>query len=165
MKAITRAVLQTGLVDEDQINEMARWGLVMRGEEIPDESPPTSVEAVAHLIQETLESMDYVRMQDMDFDILQRWLDKRNHLDGRLVLEHDSSKRTAKIVYFISSMGEIVMPWKDENIMELLLNTKSHLRAVVDGVEKRYFFSDARELYVGDVKAFMACTIDTSMET
>jgi hypothetical protein len=51
-------------------------------------------------------------------------------------------------------MGEIVIPWKDEDISDVLINGFTYL--VID--DKQVKFKDARELYYDDDKTFVVCT-------
>ena len=160
MRPLGTAVIRSGLVPPETLVEMRRWGLpvqVVEADEIIEDP-----DAVVRVIQDALESSEQVRMQDTDLDIVQRWVDPENQVEGKLVIKaSDGAKSTVKVVFCWTVMKEVAMPWRSESITDLLLEPDCHLLYTDEaGVKHKLFFTDARELYIGDTKAFVVGAVE-----
>mgnify|MGYP003405144943 FL=1 len=159
MRPLGKAVIRAGLVDDSTLSELRRWGLPVQVADagVTIEDAATAV----RVLQDALESGDQVRMQDTDLDIVQRWLDPANQVTGKLVLHADEQKSTSKVIFCWTVMHEVAFPWKSDSIEDLLLGENSYLQYVDPKTSKehRCFFSDVRELYIGDTKAFLVCAL------
>jgi len=164
MRPLGKAVIRSGLVDENIIAEMKRWGLPVhtdaelagRDEQIEIIQDP---DMIVKVLQDALDSADQVRLQDTDLDIVQRWVDPKKQITGKLFMKNGEDKATRKVIFCWTVMKEIALPWSSESIVDLLCNQETHLKFEDDkGVKRKLFFTDARELYIGDTKAFIVCT-------
>jgi hypothetical protein len=163
MRPLGAAVIRSGLVDKDTLCEMQRWGLPIDVSDDESKDAIDDLDVIANRIQDALESAEQVRMQDTDLDIVRRWIDPENQLEGRLIVKDGDQKSTSKVIFCWTVMGEIAIPWKSDSIADFLTNDESHLVHTTkkDGkeVKKKYFFADVREFYIGDTKAFIVCSV------
>jgi len=160
MRPLGKAVIRTGLIDQDQLTEMRKWKLPVAIEEVEDEGAAIKdPNTVVQILQDALESGEQVRVRDTDLDIVQRWIDPKNQLTGKLIMKEGEEHATKKVIFCLTVMKEIAIPWSSENIVDLLCNGETHLKFEEgDGTKHKYYFTDARELYIGDTKAFVVCS-------
>jgi hypothetical protein len=157
MRPLTKTVIRAGLVADSVLSEMRRWGFLV--ETSTDDEAIEDPDVVILALQDALESHEQVRVQDTDLDIVQRWIDPDNQVEGQLIMLEDGRRATRKIVFCWTVMKEVALPWAGESIVDLLINGETHLRYEDEDGKHKVFFSDVRELYVGDTKAFMVCSI------
>lgn len=160
MRPLGVAVIRAGLVPEETLIEMRRWGLpvqVVESDEVIEDP-----DMVVKVLQDALESGEQVRMQDTDLDIVQRWVDPDNQIEGKLIIKDtEGHKSTVKVIFCWTVMKEVALPWKSESISELLLDAESYLRYNDEaGQPHKLFFTDVRELYIGDTKAFVVGSVE-----
>lgn len=157
MRPLAKAVIRAGLVDESVLSELKRWGCPIEtsadGEAIEDP------DLVIRVLQDALDSYEQVRLQDTDLDIVQRWVDPGNQVEGRLTMIDDELRATRKVIFCWTVMKEIALPWNADSIVDLLTNGETHLKYEDELGKHKVYFSDARELYIGDTKAFVVCSI------
>lgn len=160
MRPIGLAVMRTGLVDHDTLSELRRWGLPVQEVDSSSELLTQGTDVV-HILQDAMEGGEQVRVQDTDLDIVQRWLNPANQVAGKLVIRTLDDKRTSVSVKFCwTVMHEAAIPWRSESISDLMLDGDTHLQYTdKDGVRHKLYFADVRELYVGDTKAFLVCSV------
>lgn len=157
MTALTTAILEAGLVGEDVLAEMKRWGVQFDWNGVTVDDLPKVLEK----IRDALESEDTVELRGTDLDILGLYLVSK--VPGRLILPDSKTGRTHSLAveYCVTTLGEYVIPWTSEDIRDLLLDPKTYLRlAKQPGQDKptKITFSDTRELFFGNRKAFVVCT-------
>ena len=157
MRPVGLAAIRAGLVSEEAMEEMHRWGMLPRDvTEPPDTVDP---EQAIIFIQEALEAEDQVSLKKTDLDILRVYLGGKNQHKGRMVIiDPDTEAKSSKNVAFCKMPGKrYVIPWLSDSALDLLVNNHSYLSYREEGDEKprRVYFLDVRELYFGDVKAFM----------
>lgn len=157
MRPLAKAVIRAGLVDDSTLAEVRRWKLPVDTE--VDGPAIEDREQAVRAIQDALDSVEQVRMQDTDLDIVQRWVDPANQREGKLVLVDGESRATKKVIFCRTLMKEIAIPWAGDTIVDLLTNGTTHMRFTDDKGKHKVFFTDARELYIGDTKAFVVCSV------
>lgn len=155
MRPTATAVVRAGLIPEETLVEMGRWGL-------PVElvaGPPTlnTVEDVLNVIRDALEGDDQVRMRDTDFDVLQRFLSPKYKQEGKIVLDDGTTKSSTKVFYCKTLMGLYAIPFRSETISELLTNGLTHLLVMNGAKHSKIFFDNVEDLYFGEHKAFILC--------
>ncbi len=160
MRPLSKAVIRTGLLDEDQLGEMRRWKLPVAIEVVEGEGEVINdPEMIVKIIQDALESGEQVRVQDTDLDIVQRWVDPKNQVTGKLIMKEGEERATRKLIFCWTVMKEVAFPWTSEGIVDLLCNGETHLKFEgPDGTKRKLYFTDVRELYIGDTKAFVVCS-------
>jgi hypothetical protein len=155
MNGLSDIILKSGLLNENTIREFQRWGMPVptpepRGEY---EAEPTP-EAISRAIADAIEGEGMVLVRETDLEAIPRFLqgmkDAVLHVvtDGQ---EHDIDVKAS----FEKNVW--TMPWRSESITDMLTNGETYLR--VEG--KRYYFRDARDLFYGQQKAFVVCTVST----
>lgn len=149
MTALTEAVARAGLVNEDMVKELQKWGLpvgLTESDFYPDK------EAAVQAIQEAIEEPGQVEVKQTDLDCLRQYLETRS--EAKLHVVSGIEKATFPVSFGRTLMGEYIIPWRSNSIVELMTNGDTYL---LDD-KKKVYFQDVRELYFGDVKAFMVCT-------
>lgn len=149
-RSVTLAVIKSGLVSKDTLQELNHWGLpieMVEATEVLD-----TPEAIVGRIQEALEGEDLVKIRDTDLDVLRCYLTSQKQ--GMLRIAGDDEAANIEVSYCVTPMGEYVIPWRSESIREYMTDPRTYLK--VDG--SKIGFSDVRELFFGEHKAFMVCT-------
>ena len=151
MSALARTILRTGLLKASQLAEFYRWGL------LPDPGreatpAPTSLAELNQQLEQALEEEHLAIIRETDLDILQRYLDTQRV--GRLHITAGEEKTAFDVTHGRTLLGEYVLPWRGENIEELLTNGHTYL----EDKEKKVFFSSVREVFFGETKCFLVCT-------
>jgi hypothetical protein len=165
MKPVVEAVVEAGLVPEEALDELARWGVHIKA--VPNERILHSPEAVVNHLREALESEEQVRIDQTDLDLLTRYLDKNNQKRGRLILKEGKQHTTVNVSFCLTQLEEYAIPWTDPDEPDILVNGESHLKWTDDdGTEYDVRFIDVRELFFGSKKAFAVCIplLETSDE-
>lgn len=153
-KPVANAVIDTGIIDYDDVEQLRRWGLLTDAEAHPEKYP--THKAVLKRIREAVFSEDAVEMRQTDLDLAKEW--EKDHSSCRLyvpVPEERSKVVGINIEYHRTKMGDYIIPWTTDSIYDLMLDEETHLR--VPGVGKVYFMN-VEELFYGAEKAFMICT-------
>ena len=154
-KPVTKAVLETGIVDEASLKQLRKWGM------LDDDAQPLdfdgqSSEAIVERIREAVESGDAVQIRDTDLDAARQFLGSRQKGKLHLPSPEDDEKTVPLTVEFcILKLGEYLLPWSSEGVQTLLTNRRTYLKPVG---KPRVYFEDVRELFFGDKKAFVVCT-------
>lgn len=149
MTELSRAVALSGALDEDMLREFGKWRLPI---EVPDDAPFESPEEAITAIEEALESANQVEIRATDLDILKQFLRTQRNAKLHLVTSHESG--TFDISIGVTTLGEYIIPWRKDGLVEVLTNGESH---IIDG-RRRIFLSGVQDLYFGDTKVFILCT-------
>lgn len=151
MNELSKAVALSGALDPGMVQELVRWRLPV---ELPDgdlfDSPEEAIEA----IETAIESKEQVELRTTDLDLLKQYL--RTQRKGKLHLENDGGRVTSEIQMGITTTGAYIVPWRGDDITEILTNRISH---IVDGRRKIYI-EDVKEFYFGHDKNFIICFPD-----
>lgn len=151
MSELVRVVARAGLISRENILEFKRWGLPLNVDPLP---VPLSRDQLVRQLEEALEGEGMVLIKETDFDALKHYLQKQRLGMLHLVIEETEEDSPTEVSFCVLPTGEYMIPWQSEGIEELMTNGRTHLE--VDG--KNIYFSTVRELYYGDVKAFMVCS-------
>lgn len=157
---LAEAALRAGLIPPSTLMEFKRWN---PGLEIPEDIPeePASLEEAAATVRNVLEGQGLVLTKETDLSVLQRYL-KTQQL-GELHVESDlDTKADFPVVYGTTATGEYILPYRGEDIRELLLNGSSYLRILAEddhSFDKLVYFKEVREVFFGDMKTFLICTL------
>jgi predicted transcriptional regulator len=153
-KPLTKAIIETGLVDEHNIEQLRRWGLLTTVAEVQNYKDP---EVIIQRIREAIEGEDAVELRDTDLDLIKEFLAHKEK--GKLCVpvseEEDKKIVSLPVEYCATELGEIVIPWASEGIEDLLLHPKTHMK--LSGGEK-ITFSSVREIFYDRRKAFVVCS-------
>lgn len=157
---ITKAMIDVGIIDPDALKQLRVWGLMSQ----PVEPAGTfdSADAAAQHIIEAVESREAVAIRDTDFEVLKQYLATK--VKGKLHVPNpeDPDKTVGISVYYgKTKMGEIVMPYLEETIMDSVQDDVAYLKPV--GGERLYFTS-VRTLYYDDHPAFVICEVSEEMK-
>lgn len=152
MTGISSALVRTGLVSKDSVEELQRWGLPVEGllEQRPQDLSP---EEIVNIICDALDNNDTFEIRDTDLDVVHTWLHPDNQQRGKLQLTVDGKKSTIAVTFCRTRLGEYVIPWRSEGIKDLLDDWGAHI--VID--QKKIPIRLSRELFLGRQKAFMVC--------
>lgn len=159
MSQLTEIIIKAGLVPPNTLAEIRRWAPLLTD---PNSQPPTelesemSVKVLCDSIDEVLQSAGYVIVRETDLTVLPQYLQTMMPGVLHIKLEDDSIQKFSVQVGRLPS-GEFVIPWRSDDISELLTDGQTFLR--ID--KEKYFFSDARELFYGNNKAFIVCKPST----
>jgi hypothetical protein len=148
-KELAKAITKSGIVPTSVVEEIGRWGMSL---DRPS-AGTIPIQSVPEAIEKAMGAEDYVRIKETDLDIVGTYMSSKK--TGRLHFEFEGGESDEfDIEYGVTRMGEIVIPWKDEDISDVLINGFTYL--VID--DKQVKFKDARELYYDDDKTFVVCT-------
>jgi hypothetical protein len=148
---LTKAVLMSGAIDSGMLQELSKWKLPI---DTVEDKPYESPEEVIAAIEEALTGADQVELRTTDLDILKQYF--RTCRPGKLVLNTEGGNGEIDIRFGVSSMGEYIIPWNADSIVEFILDKESYLL----DVRRKVFMSEVQELYFGPDKVFMLCTPD-----
>lgn len=153
-RAVAKAVVESGIVDQDALAQLKKWGFLTDLE--PGADPVLSGVGLAQQILEAMESEDAVEMRSTDLDIIKEYLSSRKRAKLHVPDPENEGKTVGiPVEYCLTKMGEVVIPWKSESINDMLVNDDTYLKPTG---EARIYFADVRELFYDDHKAFVVCT-------
>ncbi len=156
MKPVAVAIVKSGLVDAGILQEIRRWGLPVQF--VEEDAVLSDPQQMVDLIQAALEEHDHVRITETDMPLLTRFLDANNRVVGTIVMKVDGERSSIPVAFCRTLLGEYVIPWKSEGIYDLMISGDTYLRYKEDGETIKAHFTDVREVFFGDTKAFMVCT-------
>ena len=150
--AIVAAALKAGIVTQQQLAELKRFRVPGIPADAETELPKTLDEAAA-IIFNVLQSEGFVMVRETDLSVVHNFL-KDVHT-GQLHIE--SSDVAFPVQYSLTSLGEYVIPWRGEGIAELMITGETFL--LLENDVSCVSFSAVRELFFGEQKAFMVCSV------
>ena len=153
MNPIAAAVLRTGLLSPQVVDELRRWGTPLDDvSNIQGQSP----DQVAAKIRETLESEHYVLVRETDLAVLGQYLTTATTGTLHLVLDDDATLEDTDVpvTFGKTPLDEYIFAWMSSSIVDVLTNALTYLETGAT----RVYFGQVRELFFGETKAFMICT-------
>jgi hypothetical protein len=150
MSKLTEAVALSGALDPEQFRELAKWRLPVG---LPEGDPFTSPEQATAAIEDATSGYDQVRIRVSDPDVMKTYLATKR--EGKLVLKDGDAKQSFDWSFGVTKAGDYLLQWGDNAETDLLTNGESYL---LDG-QTRVFFSDVQELYFGEKRVFLQCTV------
>lgn len=158
---LATAAIQSGLIDQDAINEFRRWRPPV---DLPDVAPgaPATLEEASERIEQILQSEGFIITRETDLEVLQQYLSTQKQ--GTLHVEIsgdtvDDENRVAEfeVSYGRTRTGEYIFAYRGETMQEEITNGLSYLTWDDGQVGGKVTFTNAREVFYGEVKAFMVC--------
>lgn len=148
---IATVMAQAGALDETMLREIQKWRLPMALDSDPEvfDDAEEAVEA----IEEVLGGKEAVEIRATDLNALRQYL--KTQQKGRLRIKTDEEDATFVVNYGTTTLGGILIPWKDDSLEEVLTNGESYL--LCNGM--KLFFSRVEELFFGEKKVFILCTV------
>lgn len=154
MSQLTDIIIKSGIIPENVLNEVRRWGLPTGEAQPPNEfQADMPVQKLCDAIDEAIQSEGYVLTRETDLEAIGQYLNSMTKGSLHVVLE-DESTSNFEVHFGRNAIGEFIIPWRSDSITDLLTNGETYLKI---GKEK-VFFSNARELFYGNNKAFVVCT-------
>lgn len=148
---LAAAIAKSGILDNESLAEFRRWGVPV--DELPIGPKPRNAEELMLSIEEALQSEGLVVEKVTDLAAVQQYLSTQTV--GTLHIEMGGQYAEFEVFFGRNQLGEYLLPWKGEAVAEEMTNGLTYL--VPAGTEEKIFFTNIRELYFGDQKAFMAC--------
>lgn len=154
MHLLTAVVLRSGIVPEEKIAEMKKWGLIEESQE-SSYPPPEDAKQLIQQLDQALQDEDMVLIRETELESLSSYLSSQQV--GMLYLFDPETEvgTEVQVVYGRTKIGEYVLPWSSESIEIMLTNGSTHL---VTAQDERVFFSTVRELFFGQQKSFVVCS-------
>jgi hypothetical protein len=160
MNEFTRVMLKSGLITQQQLDELKAF----RVPSIPPEAevqPPVSLQEAAQAIEQVLQSEGMVLVRETDLESVQQYIQHAEH--GILHIDATDPKDPVdvtnetdiQIMYSRTVLKEYMIPWRSEGIADLLTNGASYL---INAQGEQVHFRQVRELFFGDQKSFMVCS-------
>lgn len=156
MNPLTAAILRTGIIDKNMLREQRRFGAPIE-EPPPDEVPVETPEAVATIIEEALQSEGLVLTRETDLEVLRDYTESNRRAVLHLELQDGTAKSDVEVTVGQTKGGDYIIPCLGESIMELMTNGASYLMDPNIKGENKVFFDSVRDLFFGNVRAFMVC--------
>jgi hypothetical protein len=149
MSELAKLIVKSGILSESQLAEFQHWGRLTDAEV---EASPMSAAEFMQKVESALQQEDMVLVRETDFGALRSYLS--NQKKGQLHVQSGKTESEFEVVYSVLNTGEYLIPWAGENLVDLLINGESFLKAEDGKVE---YFYEIRELFYGEIKAFVAC--------
>ena len=151
MKPLVEVVVKAGLLDENALAEMRRFGAPVEDAKVLEEPPTLS--KLSEEIAEIIQREGFVLTRETDLEIVQQYASTAR--PGTLYIQEtlDGPVAEAAVVYGKTPTGGYIFPWRSDSIQEMMTNGLTYL---LEG-EAQVFFGSMRELVFGDHKAFMVC--------
>lgn len=150
MNELAKLMVNSGVLSPTQVSEFRRWGAVQEND-LKMKDPPKTAEEFMQEVERVLQKEDMVLLRETDFTALTNFL--KNQRQGVLYLDTGSTSTEVNIAYTMSTSGEFCIPWMAEGISDLLVNGMTYLKTA----DSKVFFSEVRELFYGETKAFVVC--------
>lgn len=152
MNPVALAALKLGLISPDMRDQFAQWG------EVPDVEPleVQSPAEVDELIERSLQSDDIAIPKVTHLELIQQFCATQRL--GKLRLAMNGQVAAFEVVFGVTRGGDIILPWRSEDIREVLLDPETFLTWTTEGQERGVIFRSVEDSYFGDVKSFMICT-------
>jgi len=151
VRELVRTVISMGLVDEDQIREMQRWGLVDRRMVL--DRAPWGHDGMVDRMNMALDAVG-IQRKETELGIPAQFLrtSRRGwvhvHLNGVDVHE------PIEVTYGMTRQGEYILPWVGApGQEELLVNG----RTCLDTGGKRVWMMGVRPVHFDDLQSFVVC--------
>ena len=162
-RTAVQLIAKSGLIPEELLQQFYKWKLLDDVGSI--EQPQTASELVAR-INSILEEDGMQMFRMTDIDILQRYMATQEI--GDLVVSEgvDGQSTMFEVAYGRTLTGEIIFPWRGDNVANLMTNGLTHLlvKRVVKNLKvvTALYFCEVKEMYFGSTKAFMICQPSTA---
>jgi len=150
MKELVRTIISIGLVDDNQVQEFQRWGLIDRVlilDNVQDSVP----DVVARLNL----ALDVVGIErkEMDLSILEEYKSSASKGMIYVYLNGVYVKEPVEVMYGMNRWGEYILPWGASGQEDILTNGKTYLETE----NSRVYMVSTRPVYFDDLQSFVVC--------
>lgn len=152
LKPLASAILKSGILSDPILDEFRRWGHPI--EEEADRIVFSSAKDVVESIEQALQSEGLVIERVTDVNLINQYLQSMKI--GELHVQIGDQSGDFPVSYGRTPMGEYIIPFKGDNIVEEMTNGLSHLK---DSDGNDIYFAAAREFFFGETKAFVVCSV------
>lgn len=153
MNPVAVMAMKLGLISSEMCAQFAQWG------QVPEVEPyeARSHEEISELIERALQSDELVLPKATNLEVLQEFCASQRL--GKLHITLNDQKTEFDIVFGVSRTGDVIIPWRSEDIRDVLLDPESAF-LTWNSADTTYktSFRAVEDAYYGDVKAFMLCT-------
>lgn len=156
MSKLTEIILRAEILPPSTLAEMKRWGFPVTDPKTSEYSAEMTAESLSRSIASAIEGEGYVLMRETDLGAITQYLHTMKDAVLHVVMG-DGSSSNVEVSVGRTPTGEWILPWRDDDITDILTNGETYLRSD----KKRIYFSQARELFYGQHKAFIVCTPST----
>ncbi len=161
MSGIVDVIIKSGLVPQDNLDELRRWGLPLPPrEDDPSKEYKTDVamthDGLCQAIDQALQDQGYVLTRETDLDLVPKFL-RTLRMSTLHMVNDDGKAFDTEIQVGLHSTGDYIIPWEGDSIVDLMTNGATYLG---DGKE-RVVFTSARDIFFDQHKALMLCTPST----
>lgn len=159
-REIVRLLAKSGLIPVELLRQFEKWKLI---DDISRVDRPRTAEELVGKISAILEADGTMLLRLTDIDIVQRYF--QTQTIGKLVLMTGSgpaNTTTIDVAFGTTLTGEIILPWRDDSIANIMTNGMTHLQIEQEAkgglrAISAVYFSDVKEAYFDSRKAFMIC--------
>lgn len=155
MNRLAAVVLRSGIVPEEKIAEMKKWGLIEEPLESPY-PPPADGKQLVQQLDQALQDEDMVLIRETELESLNSYLSSQQLGQLHLFDPETEIETDIQVVYGRTKVGEYVLPWSSESIEVMLTNGSTYL---TNAQGERVFFTTVRELFFGQQKSFVVCSV------
>jgi hypothetical protein len=152
MNTVALAALKLGLISPDMRTQFAQWG------EVPDVEPleVQNPGEVDELIERALQNDDGAFPKVTHLELIQQFCSTQRL--GTLHLSMNGQKADFDVVFGVTRSGDIILPWRSEDIRDVLLDPENTFLTWSTGEQEHGVrFRSVEDSYYGDVKSFMIC--------
>jgi len=134
--------MKLGLISPEMRTQFARWG------ELPDIEPVEvqSPEDIDELIERALQNEEELVPKVTNLEIIQEFCSTQRL--GTLHLKINDQEASFDVVFGVSRGGDIILPWRSEDIRDVLLDpTSTFMTWITDGIEHKIYFRSVEDIY------------------
>jgi hypothetical protein len=161
---IGKALAQAGLLPPEAVKQFKRWNPDAVGDiepsDIPDEPKP--IDEIVPQICGVMTAKEQVDIRETNLEVDQIF--KQTKVTAVLHLVDDNQSGNIDVEVGRLLTGEFLLPWSSEGIEDIMTNGRTCLQIGQAPSVREVYFSDVRDLYFGDSKAFMVCTPVTKLQ-
>lgn len=151
MSRISDLLLANGIIKPEQLAELQHWGYGTGAQQVPTDTPEDTAPKFLQRLDRLMDDDILMLIRETDLEALGRFLKEQKK--GELIFGEDYPAMDA--YYGVLRTGEYLLPWLSEDVLELLTSPNACLKTVSGS---SVYFSNIRELFYGNVRAFMVCT-------
>lgn len=160
---LAKAAIQSGLIEQGALDEIRRWRPPL---DLPETAPPApaDINEAAERIEQVLQEEGMITTRETDLEVLQQYLASQKSGILHIELVDDiadglmpTRKTEFEVIYGRTRSNDYIFAYRGDTMAEEITNGLSYLQ-LDDETGKKIFFMHTREVFYGDVKAFMVCT-------
>jgi hypothetical protein len=145
---VTKTVVDAGLVENDTLKELGRWGSPTQQKGVVD----MPIDAIPMVLERAMQEESYVQVRETDLEVFHQYM--RTRQTGTLHVEFlDGRVEEFDVEFGVTTLKELVIPCTDPNVVYALTEGLTYI--TVGGT--KLVVSDVRELYYGAQQAFLVC--------